>query len=460
MSYETLFSRVLFPAYERAIRRNTHVHLAQYEQTQWLDRAGLARLQLERLNQLLQHCWEHVPFLAERWRQCGLSAAPLKQVADLARYPITEKADIQANYERAISSAWRGRTLVKTTGGSTGDPFRFEYTMASYARRTAVMWRGYAWAGAGPGSRTAYVWGTGLRSTGWGAIKDRLYHAAFNRKFLDAFSMSDANVDEYLDQINRFRPKAIVGYVAPVEQLARRLQARGSGLGLSSLRGVLTGAEALYPPQRELIQQSFGVPVFNTYGSREFMLIASECERHEGLHVNADHLVVETVDRETPTAAGESGDVIVTDLSNFGMPLVRYRNGDRATRSDATCSCGRGLPLLASVDGRILDLIVTPDGRRVPGEYFVYVMLSFTELQRYQAVQIAPDTLEFRYVATNEPDAALLARLHARLVDRLGNAIEVRLRRVPNIDLTRSGKRRISVAFENSAQYALPPEDA
>ena len=291
-SYETLFSRVLFPAYERAIGRNTHVQLRQYQQTQWLDRTALAQLQLERLNQLLQHCWEYVPFLAERWRQCGLSPAPLTQVADLAHYPITEKADIKAHYARAISTAWRGRTLAKTTGGSTGDPFRFEYTMASYARRTAVMWRGYAWAGAGPGSRTAYVWGTGLRTQGWGAIKDRLYHAAFNRKFLDAFSMSDANVDEYLDQIRQFRPDAIVGYVAPVVQLARRLQSRGRPFGAAGLRGVLTGAEALYLPERELIHQAFGVPVFNTYGSREFMLIASECDRHEGLHVNADHLVV------------------------------------------------------------------------------------------------------------------------------------------------------------------------
>ena len=130
------------------------------------------------------------------------------------------------------------------------------------------------------------------------------------------------------------------------------------------------------------------------------MLIAAECERHAGLHINADHLVVELVDSRGHQVTEEAGDVVITDLHNLAMPFVRYRNGDRATAiRDGDCACGRRLPLLQSVEGRILDMIVTPDGRHVPGEFFVYVMLGRTAISRYQVVQVAIDALEVRIMS-------------------------------------------------------------
>lgn len=455
MSYERLFRSALFPAYEWATRRNTHRYLAEYQASQWLKPAHLATLQLSKLNRLLTHAWSNVPALAERWRAHGLAPRMLKSAAELADYPILSKQDISSHYDGMVARNWRGRTLTKTTGGSTGEPFRFEYTMESYARRTAVMWRGYDWAGAGLGARTAYLWGTGLRKGGWGGLKDQLYHGAFNRSFLDAFSMRDDNIGEYVDRMRAFRPDAVVGYVAPVVQVARWLNEQGTRI--EGLRGVLTGAESLYEPQRKLIEQAFGTQVFNTYGCREFMLIASECERHQGLHVNADHLVVETVNELGVPVHGESGDVVVTDLSNYGMPMIRYRNGDRATYVDRPCTCGRALPLFASVDGRILDLIHTPDGRRVPGEFIVYAMLDFNRVSRYQAVQVEADRLELRIVSAEPLSPDESQRIMVKLRQGLGTVMRIDIRRVPDIPLTASGKRRVSVSLANAAQHRLDP---
>lgn len=188
---------------------------------------------------------------------------PLIEHADeLERYPTFTKQQITANYQDMIAVLWRGKTLSKVTGGSTGDPFRFEYTMDVYARRTAVMWRGYGWGGAALGARTAYLRGTGLRSGGWGGFKDQAYHRAFNRHFFDAFNLSSENIDHRIDEVLAHRPNAVVDYVAPLAVVARWMVE--TGRIAQGIRGVLTGAEALYEPERASIHQALGCPTAAT----------------------------------------------------------------------------------------------------------------------------------------------------------------------------------------------------
>lgn len=452
--YQALFRHALFPAYETLVkRRGTASHVAEYERSQWFGRADLEALQLRKLNALLAHCWAQVPFLQRHWHAHGVEPGPLSHVSELARYPVLTKAMISANYDDAIAGDWRGRTLSKTTGGSTGEPFRFEYTMDVYARRTAVMWRGYGWGGASLGTRTGYLWGTGMRKGGWGGFKDRLYHGAFNRRFFDAFSLSDGNIDPVIDELLAYQPQAIVGYVAPVVLVARRMLA--TGRSMQGLRGVLTGAEALYEPERRDIERAFGCPAFDTYGSREVMLMASECDHHSGLHVNADHLVLETLDHEgRPVPAGRSGDVAITDLHNFGMPMVRYLNGDRATYAGTVCACGRGLPLLASVDGRVLDSILTTDGRHVPGEFFVYAMLDWPDVRQWQVVQTATDCVQFRLVVPAPWSQERRDKLTAKVQDKTGPTMRVEIAEVGEIPTTASGKRRLTISLANAAMAA------
>lgn len=439
----------MFPAYETVVRRRaTASYIAQYDESQWLDNAALQALQLRNLNALLEHCWRHVPFLQRHWREHGVQPGTLGHAAELARYPVLTKQQITANYADMVAVPWRGRTLTKTTGGSTGDPFRFEYTMDVYARRTAVMWRGYGWGGARLGTRTAYLWGTGLRKGGWGGVKDRLYHGAFNRRFFDAFSLSEDSIDTRIDEMLRYRPHAVVGYVTPVAVVARRMLATGKRM--SGLRGVLTGAEALHEPDRRDIERAFGCPAFNTYGAREVMLMASECEQH-ALHVNSDHLVFETLDEGGAPVSGVSGAIAITDLHNFGMPMVRYLNGDRATYATAPCRCGRGLPTLASVDGRVLDMIETPDGRHVPGEFFVYAMLDWVDVKQWQVVQTAADCVQFRLVVPQPWDQARRDKLTAKVRATAGPAMRVEIVEVESIAPTRSGKRRLTISLAQTA---------
>ena len=453
MLYEPILRHFLFPAYETVVaRRGTAAYVREYAQSQWLSADELCRIQLEKLNRLLAHCWREVPFLRAYWSEHGLRERPLRQITELEAYPTITKQLITANYEGMTALSWRGNTLSKTTGGSTGVPFRFEYTMDSYARRTAVMWRGYDWAGAGLGVRTAYLWGSGPAKAGWPELKDRLYRRAFNRRLFDAFGLREDNIDRYIDEIGAYRPRALVGYVAPVALVARRMLQ--TGRRISGLRGLVTGAEALYDAERTDIEAAFGCKVFNTYGTREVMLIAAECSQHNGLHINSDHLVIETLDVTGALVMEASGDIAVTDLHNYGMPMVRYLNGDRGTLTPRQCICGRGLPLMESVDGRVLDMIRTPDGRQLLGEFFVYVMLEWPEVKQWQVVQTALDCVQFRLVVDEPWPIARGDLLRARVQAKSGPAMRVEVVEVDKIANAASGKRRLTVSLER-AESAL-----
>lgn len=457
--YETLFKHLLFPGYETLVRkRATSRYMAECDKNQWLPTPAIEQIQLDKLNTLLAHGWANVPFLRTFWGDHGLSPKALGHVEQLASYPTLTKALITANYDQAIATPLRGQTISKATGGSTGVPFRFEYTMDSYARRVAAMWRGYGWAGGGLGAKTAYLWGTGVQETGLKGLKVQLYHDAFNRRFFDVAKLTEANIDQCIDQIIRYRPAAVVGYVAPLAMVARRM--RQTGKSLQGVRGVISAAEALYEPERRDIEAAFGCKAFNTYGSREVMLMASECDRHEGLHVTADQMILETVDGDgRPVPAGQSGQVAVTDLHNFGMPFVRYLNGDSASYATKACSCGRGLPMLASIDGRVLDMIRTPDGRLLPGEIFVTMMFGWPAVFKFQIVQTAVDTLQFRLVMNRPWEGDERARFIAQARGYTGTQMQLDLVEVDDIPTTASGKRRITISLQNlDAAAPLPPD--
>jgi phenylacetate-CoA ligase len=443
--YEKAFSRVLYPLWESGLRRrHTLAYLADYQRDQWLAPEQIAALQWQRLKHLLEHCERTVPYYRQRWREAGIAVADIRDLDDYAQLPVLTKADIRQHFDALQAEGWQGRVLTKATGGSTGDPLRFGYTRESYERRTAVMWRGYDWAGSRMGRRTLFVWGGAVGAPHrFQQFKDRVYNAAFGRRVLNSFDMTEANMAGYADAIDDYRPQVIVGYVGPMVRLAQWLL--DTGRRVAAPQSIIGAAESLHEFQREIIERAFGCPAYNTYGCREFMLIASECERREGLHVNADHLVVE-LQRRPDASATEPGEVVITDLFNYGMPFVRYLNGDVATASDHVCSCGRGLPLLQRVDGRLLDAIRTPAGHLLPGEFFPHMLKDVPGLVRFQVVQRRLDQLDLSLVRGPGFDEASLAYIRRELAKVVGDSLQLNVHFVDDIPLTPSGKWRVCIS--------------
>jgi phenylacetate-CoA ligase len=443
--YEWLFRRFLYPLYEQKLRgRDTLRRMAEVDSRDQWTAEQLQQYQLAALKKLLRHAADQVPWYQDQFRRTGLIAEDIRSVDDISVLPVLTKAIVREHYADLIARNWQGKTFSKRTGGSTGEPFCFEMTREDYQRRIAVMWRGYGRAGARMGRRTLYLWGADiLPGNNFAAWKNRLYHRLFQRRMLNSFEMNQANLGEYADAVRRFRPQVIVGYVTPLVELAR--YALASNQRLSGPAAILTGAEPLHGYQRDLISQAFAAPVYNTYGCREVMLIASEAPGVDGMLINADQLLVESVDAQMQPVRDQPGRLLLTDLHAQGMPLIRYSNGDVVTLTDAP-QAGMPWPRLLAVEGRQLDLIRTIDGRMLPGEFFPHLMKDIPGVERFQVVQSTLQQLRIRIVTGAGYDAAAGKLLIDALQRHLGASMQIDLQQVNDIPLTASGKLRVTIS--------------
>lgn len=441
---QSIYRHLLLPLYENVVkRRKAFRHWAQLERTQWLSPVQLEKLQLESLRRLLTHAFEHCGYYRQSWLDQQLDPRRLASLADFQRWPVISRTTIQEN--RIRMRADNADTLLhKATGGSSGAPLQFDLDLSSYDWRVAAWHRGYAWGNAAPGTKQLYLWGVPLGDRSrWSRCKDRMYNALYRRRVLNSFELSEHSTPRFLATINRIRPDVIVAYTNPLYTFARLVEERG--LKVVAPKSIIVGAEKLHDFQRDLIERVFGAPVFETYGCREFMLIGAECDRHEGLHLTAENLVVEVLDDDgRPAAEGEEGNVVVTDLHNYGMPFIRYANGDRAVAGWRACSCGRGLPLLQKVVGRQLDVIETPDGRRIPGEFFPHLVKDFP-VRQFQVVQEATDLVKLRVVVGQGWSRRQQEGLEREIRLVLGEYVRLEVILVDEIPLTRSGKLRVVV---------------
>lgn len=305
----------------------------------------------------------------------------------------------------------------------------------------ALVLRNKRWTGWEIGRKEAVLWSSFPDLT-----KHRRWHRRLcdelllRRLFLSAAEMSDEVMRRYAQALDRYEPELITGYASALALLARFM--RRNGLRLHPPRGIVSSAEALEEGDREEIESAFGARVFNRYGSREIGGIAQECEVHGGLHVNAEHVYLEVVDRAgNPCRPGETGEIVVTDLDNYVFPFIRYRIGDLGTAAHGPCPCGRGLPLLARVVGRSFDVITTPDGRYLCLTTYRFWIGDVRGIGGLQVIQHDLHTLELRIVADASFTEAERAKLEKRVRRHYGGPVAIRITPVNDIPAGESGKR-------------------
>jgi phenylacetate-CoA ligase len=448
LDYSRFLRGALQPLWMNIARRSKMPSCRTFlETSQWWNTDNLRRYQVKALNQLLTHAYRNVSYWTDRFDALGVKPGDMRGLEDLCRLPITEKSDIRANKDRMIASNWRGKTWTKSTGGSTGVPLELDYTPESYDWRVACSKRGYSWAmGCEDGKKQAYIWGVAIgKVSRWKKLKEDLHHAVLRQKYFNCFGFDAERMGQCLDSLNKFQAEYIIGYTNPLYEFARFVNR--TGRAAFAPKAVLCAAEKLHPFQREVLESVFNCPAFNTYGSREFMLIAAECEKHEGLHVSMENLIVEVIKEDgSPAMPGETGDLIITDLHNYGMPFIRYRIGDMAVATDHVCSCGRGLTLLADVVGRSLDVIRTRDGRNVPGEFFPHLMKEFKGIDRFQVIQDEIDHLEVKIVKNAAFSDGEYNFIRNEIVKVVGGGMRIDYSFVASIPLTRTGKFRVTIS--------------
>ena len=444
--YNKLFRNFLYPLYESGIRRRKTIHhFKQLDASQWKPYEELKDQQWRDLKKLLDHAYEQSPYHRNSFDQLGIRPKDIKAPDDFRKLPICSRADVVGGYQDMVARNYKDQISYKATGGSTGVPVKFALDRNSYERRMAAAERGYQWANCEPGQHTLYIWGVDVGSPSLiRKTKLALYHRMFNRKMFNCFDFTDEEMRRCLDYINNKRPTGIVSFTSAVMNFAEFIDR--NGLECKGVTSIITGAEKLYPHQRELMEKVFKAKVFNTYGCREFMLIAAECEKHEGLHVTIDNLYVEILKDGKPAKPGESGEIVITDLNNYGMPFIRYKNGDIAVQSDNACSCGRGLPLIHDIDGRKMDTITAFDGKVVSGGFFPHLMKEIEEIGKFQVIQQAQDRLLVKLVEKQPISEERLAFCLQEMKKVLGEEMQIEFQFVDDIPLTSSGKYRVTIS--------------
>ena len=444
--YKYLFQNILYPLYETGLRRrNTLIYRDAMLENQWKSSDELKDLQWQELVKLLYHAYEHSPYYQDLFKTLQVHPADIRTYQDFQKLPVCSREDVVAHKERMIAQNYRTRVIHKSTGGSTGVPVQFALDRDSYEWRTAATQRGYQWAGCEAGQHTLYMWGVDIGSPGvLKRLKTDFYHKFFNRKMFNCFEFTEQEMSRCLNYINTRRPSGIVAFTTTIYNFAKYVDE--NGLKCNPVNAVITGAEKLYDHQREFIETTLQTTVFNTYGCREFMLIAAECEKHEGLHVSVDNLFVEVLDDGKPATPGDSGEIIITDLHNYGMPFIRYRNGDVVKQSDRLCSCGRGLPLIEDVDGRRMDEIVAVNGKVLSGGFFPHLMKEFPEVGKYQVIQKAQDQLILKIVKKSDLTSEQLDFCQEEIRKVTGVEMRIDFQFVDEIPLTTSGKYRVTIS--------------
>jgi len=445
--YAWLMKHLFLPLYDAHLMgRKTLLRVREVDCNQWLSREELEELQWTKLQRLLRYAYEKVPYYRKRLDEIGLHPEDIRTPRDFLHWPILEKQDIRENFEALQSPDYRHLNTIKSaTGGSTGEPVHFVYPREAWEWRIAATARTDRWAGWDFGCKEAHLWGVSWDPERLGPrLKKKVHDFLLRRRIYNSWSLTEEVLSRYVQGLNRFKPDVLMGYTNPLFVMARFVEERD--LPVPRMRGIVATAEMLYDYQRETIEKVFQAPVFNRYGCRELMLIASECEYHQGMHLNSDNQYHEFLRDNEPVEAGEVGEIVITDLNNYGMPFIRYRNGDLGIPGNRTCPCGRGLPLMEGMQGRLLDMIVTPDGRYVAGEYFIRLLKTFPGIRHFQVVQEAVERLEIRLVTDSQFRPEYLEETRRSLGQIVGARTRIEFQMVDAIPLTASGKWRVTVS--------------
>jgi len=372
----------------------------EISRTQWLSREEILAYQWSKLLKLLSHAYANVPYYREVFDRVGAKPADIRTSRDFQQLPILTKSEINRHRELLKATNYRPKLLIADyTGGSTGQPLTFfrdrRFTGANYAHQV----RNLSWCGVKPGDPHVYLWGSQFDTTFQKRFQNRVRSLLLNESWFDAFRLTEKEMSSIVARLRLIRPRVVSGYASALRTFARYVQHRGIELVVP---GVISTAELLTEETRRLLRDVFHCEVFDRFGSREVGNSAHECGAHSGLHINAEHVLVEFVDSNgVPVEFDEQGEILYTNLDNFAFPLIRYRVGDLGVPTDLTCPCGRGLPMMKVVQGRISDMIETPNGVKIHGEFFSHLFYGWDEVQEFQVRQDEPSDIKIKLVLRN-----------------------------------------------------------
>lgn len=406
-------------------------------QTEWSSTASLDVLQLHKLRAVLAAAYDNA-FYRSRFRERELTPESIRTLADLSRIPILEKSDLPALLRCCASPNSRlPNKMVRKSAGSMGTPNIVVTAPQPNACSLAARYRAYGWYGIRPGDRELRFWGRPLPSDVTSKLKTRI----LNRTLVDSTSITPDGFGRIVESIHRFRPDYAYGYSSMIAMFAEQYAQLPSRQQILSLKAAVCTAEASSAAQRRRIALQLRCPVAQEYGCSEVDIIAFQCPQNR-LHIVPENVLVELI--PVPGAPLHHGEVVVTDLNNLQMPLIRYRLGDMTSFDHDRCACGRSSHTIRDVIGRVQgQYIQTSSDRQIHSQLVAYIFEDLVAqglpVDCFQLIQLNLYALELLIVApdSSEKDRErIVSRVRRELGDILSSTgLSVTFRFVDGLDL-------------------------
>jgi len=397
----------------------------------------------EKLRKIIEHSAHNIPYYRDIVKELCIKPEQINSIRDLGRLPVLSKRDVLENEAVLINPHFRHKLYNRKTGGSTGMTLHFKKEAKALALNDAIMYRCYDWYGIDIGDKQARFWGVPVtRKLRW---KEQLKDFILNRIRISAFDISKDSCIKQYEAIKKFKPAYFYGYTTAIYGFCLFMKEFGIDLNELNLQAVICTAEKMYPHHRKLFNEMFNCPVVDEYGSAEHGIIAFQC-REGNMHMMSDHMCIEFLnEKDEPVKPDELGRIVITDLSSYGMPLIRYDIGDMGRQSNGQCNCGINLPLMEIVEGRKEDFIRTKDGKLVHAAYLCYT-LKDDAVHEFKMYQKNADKLYVQIVKSPSFNADSENMLARKLLTNLGQDTKIEFDYLDRIPREKSGKLRYFVS--------------
>lgn len=400
------------------------------------------RLQQEKqLQNMIRFAYGNVPYYHKLFKELGISPEDIRTLENLEKLPILTKDIIKANYEDFkpvnLSSM---KYYKKATGGSTGTPFKFRFSKPDRFLSAAILYRGWSYGGYALGDKMVLLAGSALNIGTESSIIKNIHEVTRNLKKLSSFDMGVQDMENYTKIINSFNPRFLRGYASSIDFYAKYLDKSEQ----VKFDAVFTTAEKLYPHMRKNIENKFSCDVFDGYGLHDGGVTAFECQEHNGLHIDTERSIMEIVDENRCQLEKGTGRIIATSLHNFAMPFIRYDTGDLGNVIDDVCGCGRESKLLKEVIGRQQEMLQTPEGKFVHGEFFTHIFWEVKGVREFQVIQRSMENLLIKIVADEDFNEKQFDTIRS-IIKRRSERWIIEFKFVDQVERTKAGKYKFIV---------------
>ncbi|QWX83332.1 phenylacetate--CoA ligase family protein [Cellulophaga sp. HaHaR_3_176] len=360
-----------------------------------LNQTDLETLNFEKRQALYNHAIKNSPFYQKKYAALSISKNGLINNEDFLQLPPLSRSELRENFEQIKSkNISLSQCRKASTSGSTGSPITVLHDKRQ--PETPIRWRILDWWNIKPWENQAFIYR--YKRTFFKRMGNALMWWPTKRIFLAAANPSKQHLTKFVTDFNRIKPTLLQGYVDVVFEFA--LYLLDNNIKIHSPKMVWVTSAPLFEEQREIMQKAFGAPVCDQYGNTEIMLIAAECPKQKGLHIMQDTVHIEFVDENNqPVPPNTTGRILLTDLTNYAFPLIRYDIGDEGKYMNQICDCGKKLPLMENVRGRQAHNIKTPSGLAIKGEHLMAMFNGYIKpFKEIQLRQEADYSVSIDYV--------------------------------------------------------------